>query len=613
MATQNSLEERETTATAPTSDSDRRAFLGEVATALAAIALAPDLAHARSATTSLLGGAPAPNAPEITEHTIAEAEKLSALEFTPKERQQIVSQIGQQINAVIAVRKVPIAPQVQPAIVFDPRIPGVSYPAQSNRVALAPSDAPRLPSDDTDIAFAPTIWQAQWIRSKQLTSARLTNIYLARIERLAPELGCYITVTAERARAKAAAMDKEIAAGKYRGPLHGIPYGLKDVFDTAGIASTWGSPLYKDRVPAEDATIVNMLRNAGAVLLGKTATAELANGTQWFAGIGRNPWNVEETAGGSSTGSGAATAAALCSFSIGTDSAGSILNPADRCGVVGLRATFGRVPVKGGMPLTPSFERIGPLCRRVEDAALVLAAINGPDPTSASSIDMGFNYNAAVDITQLKVGYFPAAFVPATPPAEGRLPNTFVTDAQRQALEAVKSLGVQVVPIELPDLPYSAIRQSLAAETAAVFQDLMLTRATERMLPDSAWPPTWRRISLFSAVDYLRVEMLRRQVMLVFQMIFSDVDALFGPTYGPVNLLWIMSATGHPGLTLRAGFAQSVMRPLGVNGRPPSGQRFRITQNVAFHGRLFEEGKIIALGRALEKKLGIWQERPPIG
>ena len=257
---------------------------------------------------------------------------------------------------------------------FDPRLPGERYLQQTNGLRLGSTHEVPLPRDDTAVAYAPVTQLSNWIRTGQLTSLRLTEIYLERITNIAPRLYCYITVSADVARAQAKAMDAELKAGKYRGPLHGVPYSLKDVFDTAGIRTTWGCALYRDRIPAEDATIVRMLREAGAVLLGKAAMGELADGWEWFGGTCRNPWNLEEPSGGSSAGSASATAAALCAFSIGTDSLGSILEPADRCGIVGLRPTYGRVPVHGGMPLTPSLERIGPLCRTVEDAALVLAA-----------------------------------------------------------------------------------------------------------------------------------------------------------------------------------------------------------------------------------------------
>ena len=429
-----------------------------------------------------------------------------------------------------------------------------------------------------------------------------------------PQLFCYITVTKDLALRQADESDRELAAGQYRGQLHGIPYGLKDVFDTADILTTWGATPYKNRIPRENATIVTKLRDAGAVLLGKLATASLANGFRWFGGTCRNPWNVQEHAGGSSTGSGSATAAALCSFSIGTDSLGSILNPADRCGVVGLRATFGRIPTQGAMPLTPSLDRIGPLTRTVEDAAIVLSALNGVDPKSATSIPMGFAYDWRVRLRELKVGYSQDWFKEIGYGPGVSLP---VSRAHTNALEVLRELGVELVEVELPQFPYLALVNNLFVEAAAIFEELTLDGRDE-LLPNSwpdsySWPNSWRQARLLSAVDYLQAERLRRQIMVAMHNIFASVDALFTPTYGSFDLLVATNFTGHPGITLRAGLDRSPTRSQGFVPDNPSGEMHTITQNVAFHGRLFEEGKILALAHALEAKLGVGHHRPPTG
>jgi Asp-tRNA(Asn)/Glu-tRNA(Gln) amidotransferase A subunit family amidase len=451
-----------------------------------------------------------------------------------------------------------------------------------------------------------------WIQSGRLTSRRLTEVYLERIQRIGGRLLCWITVTEELARRQADRADSERKAGRSRGPLHGIPYGIKDLFDTAGVPTTWGAAPYRERVPATNAAIVDQLERAGAVLLGKLATGALANGATWFGGQCRNPWNPDEPAGGSSTGSGSATAAGLCGFSIGTDSLGSILNPADRCGVVGLRATFGRIPTAGAMPLTPSLDRIGPLCRGVEDAALVLAVINGPDSTSATSIDMGFDYRAAIDLRRVKVGISPSWFQQV-----GFGPGASVpaSDAHHGARRALETLGVQIVEVSLPTRPYFALINNLMVEAAAVFEELALS-GRDRELPEdnaSSWPESWRQIRFLSAVDYLQFERLRRQVMIDFQKIFERVDLLFAPTYGSFELLMATNFTGHPGLSLRAGFLETATRGLGPTAIDPAGPKHRVTQNVSLHGRLFEEGKMLAVARALEARLGVAGERPPIG
>ena len=603
-----------------TSTTSRRDFLASSA-ALAAGTLScqPD---ARDGSTA--GGANAsaadadPSAPgsatpqppaEITAATIAEAEKLHGVTYTANERAALVQSIGDQVAGILQLRDVPRELSLQPAITFDPRLPGVSYPAQEDRIEMSASEPASLPDDEADIAYTSVRSQAHWIRTGQITSRRLTEIYLSRIEQLAPQLYCYITVTADHALTQADESDRELAAGRYRGELHGIPYGIKDCFDTAGIPTTWGAIPFQDRVPDQDARIVTMLREAGAVLLGKLATASLANGYRWYGGKVRNPWNTEEHAGGSSAGPGSATAAALCSFSIGTDSLGSILNPADQCGVVGLRATFGRVPTAGAMPLTPSLDRIGPLTRRVEDAVPVLAAINGPDPASASSIDMGFDYDADLDPGAIRVGYSEDWFREV---GFGPGASTPVGNAHRDALDALRDLAVELVEVELPPFPYAVLIPNLYVEAATIYEALTLD-GRDDLLPPEGWPDAWRRVRLLSAVDYLQAERLRRHLMHEFHRIYEDVDILFAPTYGSFELLMAMNYTGHPGITLRAGLDQSPTRSAGPVPDDPDGEMHTITRNVAFHGRLFEEGKILALARALEERLGVYHHRPPIG
>ena len=341
---------------------NRRELLAGLAATLAASASASVARHTAEA-----AELPVATADKITTDTIREAEKLLGIAFTEEERAQLATTVAQQVASVAALRQVPRPLDLEPALVFDPRLPGVDYPAQTDRLRTAAGDPGPLPAREQDIAYAPVMAQAYWIRTGQLTSAALTDLYLERIARLGPKLECYITVTTDLARRQARAMDEELAAGRYRGPLHGIPYGLKDVFDTAGIATTWGAEPYRDRVPETDARVTVMLREAGAVLLGKTATGALANGWEWFGGTSRNPWNTEEPAGGSSTGSGAAAAAALCSFAIGTDSLGSILNPADCCGVTGFKPTYGALSRYGVIAYASSLDQVGIMARAMGD------------------------------------------------------------------------------------------------------------------------------------------------------------------------------------------------------------------------------------------------------
>lgn len=539
--------------------------------------------------------------------TLRQAERLHGVCFPSDSRERLVALIEGQLAGVRAIRALEMPREAQPAFRFDPRMPGRTYPQQTNTLRLGDESLERAPLADDDLAYASVTELSTWLKSRQVTSTRLTELYLRRIERLNSRLHAYITVTADVARKEARACDAELDGGRWRGPLHGIPYGLKDVFDTAGIPSTYGSFLFKDRVPAADAAIVKMLRDAGAVLLGKQATAELAHGATWFGGMVRNPWNPEEPAGGSSAGAGAAVAAGLCAFAIGTDSLGSILNPADRCGVVGLRPTFGRIPVQGAMPLTPTLERIGPLCRRIEDAALVLAAINGPDRTSINSLDVGFSYDARIDLGKIKVGYSPRWFESIGFGAPDNVPADV---SYLDVLEAMRSLGVKMVEVDLPDLPYLALLPIVYVESAAVFEDLALGGADAQLL--CPWPDLWRQARLYSAVDYLQAERFRRQVMTVMDDLLRQTDVLFAPTYGNFELLVIANFVGLPGLSFRCGFRQTPTRGLGSAPIDAAGTPHRVTTNVSLHGRLFEEGKMLALARAVERNLGVWRERPPI-
>lgn len=375
---------------------------------------------------------------------IAGAERLMGVAHTPEERAQMLGNLEGQIARAVARRTVAMPNDLPMASRFDPRLPGFRPPAAPGRVRGSDIDPGPLPACDTDIAFAPVTHLSRWIACGALSSRRLTEIYLSRIARLAPQLCCFATVTADLARAEAAAADALLRAGVHLGPLHGIPYGLKDLFDTRGIVTGWGAEPFRDRVPDRDAAIVGRLRAAGAVLLGKTSVGALAYNDIWYGGTTRNPWNPEEGASGSSAGSGSATAAGLCGFSIGTETLGSITSPCQRTGTTGLRPTFGRVSRAGAMALCWSLDKVGPMCRGVEDTALVLSVLNGGDAEDRAGLDMPFHFDARRGIAGLRVGYLPDAF------AEG------ATEVDHAALQALRDLGLRRARSPCPTCPMTA-------------------------------------------------------------------------------------------------------------------------------------------------------------
>nr|WP_275981977.1 amidase [Frigidibacter sp. ROC022] len=528
------------------------------------------------------------------------------LEYTPEERAQMLDNLEGQIGLARARRGVKLANSAPMALRFDPRLPGFVLPHGADTLHLSPATAP-LPESDEDIAFAGLRELSGWIASGQLSSRRLTRIYLDRIAELGPKLECFATVTPELALAEAEAADALLRAGVLLGPLHGIPYGLKDLFDTRGIVTGWGAEPYRDRVPDADAAVVKKLRAAGAVLLGKTALGALAYGDIWYGGISRNPWNLNEGSSGSSAGSASATAAGLCGFAIGTETLGSITSPSQRCGTTGLRPTFGRVSRAGVMALSNSLDKIGPICRRVEDTAMVLAALNGADVEDRSSIAAPFAFDAGAPIAGLKVGYLPEAF------GEG------ATAVDHEALAAVRRLGVEVVEAHLPVLPYAALMNTLYAEAAAFFEELTLSGQDDSLTwqEAGAWPNTMRKARFLSAVDHVQLDRLRYQVMLALDGLFRQVDVLIGPFMtGP--MLVASNFTGHPCLHLRAGFESLGTRGRGSLGAgkltgsraDTAGATFRVPQGISLWGRLFDEGPMLGLGMALERELGVAAERP---
>ncbi len=547
---------------------------------------------------------------EFDAETIAAAERVMGVQYSEAERALMQGNLAPQVQSARKRRELDFPNDLAPATRFDPRLPGFRAPAAQRPLRWSEPDPGTLPQGDEDIAFAPVTHLAHWIRSGELTSRRLTEIYLSRIEAIAPSLECFVTVSAERARAEADAMDALSRAGASLGPLHGIPYALKDLFDAAGIRTTWGAEPWADRIADGDSAVVERLRAAGAVLLGKATVGALAYGDLWFGGKTRNPWNLNEGASGSSAGSAAATAAGLSAFAIGTETFGSITSPSQRCGTTGLRPTYGRVSRAGGMALCWSLDKVGPICRRVEDTGLVLAAINGGDARDPGSIDMPFNHDAGTDLKGLRMGWLPAAY-------EGE----DVTEVDRAALEAARCLGFEMIEARLPDLPYDSLVATLYAEAAASFEQLTLSDAddTLRRQDDGAWPNAFRKARFLSAVDHVQLDRLRRKVMEALDALFRDVDVLIGPfSTGP--MLIASNFTGHPCLHLPAGFHRVSTRSelslaegrLDLGAATDSEETYEVPHGVSLWAGLFEESLLLSVGTRLEALLDVAARRPTL-
>lgn len=528
--------------------------------------------------------------------------RLAGLKLTANERAQLYTGLEDMLASTAARRaQVPLTNTEAPAHTFDPRLPGRSYPNPETYVNIVGGEAGPLPSDE-DIAYAPIWKQGAWLRAGALSSAQLTDIYLQRIEIHAPKLACFVTVLAEQARAEAYALDVELRSGRDRGPLHGIPYALKDLVDTAGIATTWGAAPYRNRVPGEDGEIVKRLRQAGAILLGKTTLGALAYGDVWFGGITRNPWNTEEGASGSSAGSAAATAAGLCAFSIGSETLGSIVSPSARCGAVGLRPTYGRVPRTGAMALCWSLDKLGPICRFSEDTALVLENLNGAHAGDAGSLDHGFDYDGrAAAAADIRIGFSPADFAEATA-------------SDKLVLGRLREMGFPFTEISLPPLPYESFMGVLEVEAAAAFEDLTLSNRDDELSwqEERAWPNTMRRAHFHSAVEFLQLDRMRRKLMQEMAQLYETVDVVVSPNFAG-DWLTATNFTGAPSLTLPVGMEERGNIPLtGQAENTAPGKPKPLPHAITFWGNLFREDQLIALGRLLEDSLQFQLNRPPL-
>jgi Asp-tRNA(Asn)/Glu-tRNA(Gln) amidotransferase A subunit family amidase len=532
--------------------------------------------------------------PTFTRELLAAAAATAGLTFTDAELALMLEGVQQQLERYEQIRAVTIENSVPPALRFDPGSPDTvrndQPPTTNDQRALSRSSAVLHPQPEPiglgedDLAFAPVTSLARLIQSRQVSSVELTELYLRRLERYDPALRCVVTMTGDLALEQARQADAEIAAGRYRGPLHGIPWGAKDLLATRGIRTTWGAAPFTDQVPDYDATVVERLRGAGAVLLAKLTLGELAWGDVWFGGQTKNPWNTEEGSSGSSAGSAAATAAGLVGFAIGSETWGSIVSPSTRCRVTGLRPTFGRVSRHGAMALSWSMDKLGPICRSAEDCALVFGAIYGPDGNDSTVVDAPFDWQPNIRLAGMRVGYLKAA----TDEEPGQQAN------DQHVLGTLRQLGAKLVPIELPDYPIEAMSFILSAEAAAAFDDLTRSDRDDLLArqEQQAWPNALRQARLIPAVEYIQANRLRTLAMRAMDEVVRQVDLYV--SLGAADLL-LTNLTGHPAVVVPTGITEA--------GAPTS---------ITFSGRLYDEATILAVAKAYQDATNFHLQRPPL-
>ena len=524
----------------------------------------------------------------VTKDMVTAAAELIGLDFSDAEKDELVQTLGSTMGLLGELRKLSLPNPLQPALRFDVELPGK---AVKPGIRLKLVDEPGLrrkatkPTDPAELAFLSVAELADLIRTRQVTSTELTKLYLARLKQFGPGLLCVVNLTEDRALNQARQADEEIVAGKYRGPLHGIPWGAKDLFAVPGYPTTWGTPPFRDQMLVDTATVVRRLDQAGAVLVAKLSLGELAMGDLWFGGMTKNPWKTDQGSSGSSAGPGSATAAGLVAFALGTETLGSIVSPSDRNGVTGLRPTFGRVSRHGAMALSWSMDKVGPMCRSAKDCGLVLSAIHGADGLDQSAVDRPFGWSPSKKITGLRVGYLKSAFEADHP--------TKTFDAV--ALDKLRSLGLTLIPVELPtDLPIGALRIILGAESAAAFDDLTRSNRDDLMTRQGrgSWPSNFRASRFIPAVEYLNANRIRTSLMYQMDQVMQSLDLFVTPTFG-ANVLMITNLTGHPSLTVPNGFRE--------DGTPVS---------LSFVGRLWGEAELLTLGQAYQDATGFHRKHP---
>lgn len=523
---------------------------------------------------------------EITPLSIDSAADLIGLSFSPSEKDSMISALNTQRNNFEILRKTTLENAVAPSLIFNP-LPKGFYPDQ-NQKALdwgLPTEV-TLPEKENDIAYLPMNHLAVLIKNKKISSERLTKIYLDRIKTYSDTLQCLITLLEEPALQKARAMDAELAQGKYRGPLHGIPYGIKDLLSVKGTKTTWGANPYKDQSFDETARVVQKLEDSGGVLVGKFTLGALAMGDIWYGGVTKNPWNLSQGSSGSSAGSASAVSAGLVPFAIGTETLGSIVSPSTRNGVTGLRPTYGRVSKHGAMALSWSMDKIGPISRSVLDNAIVLAVINGKDEMDASTIPAAFNYSAKNEVKKLKVGYFNTYF-------EGDR----ASKNDQAVLDVLKNQGIELHPLELKtSMNPGPIVNMLLVEGAAAFDELTRLDLDDQLVAQrkNSWPNIFRAARFIPAVEY--VQMSRQRSLLIAEMheLMKEYDVIVTPSFAGQQLQ-ITNLTGHPALCMPNGFTE--------NGSPTS---------ITLLANLFEEEKLIMLGRLIQENTDWQAKRPPM-
>lgn len=527
---------------------------------------------------------------EITEASISAAAEIAGVSFTDEERTQMVNGLRNQTRRLVALHDIPLDNAVAPAIHFSPLPRAGAVPSDPQR-PIVPSrvTARARPAALEALAFAPLTELADFVRRRVVSSTELTTMYLARLERLDPQLLCVTTLTRDRALERARAADAEIAAGRYRGPLHGIPWGAKDLLAVRGYRTTWGTAPYREQMLEEDATVVQRLDEAGAVLIAKLTLGELAQGDRWYGGQTRNPWKLDQGSSGSSAGPASATAAGCVGFTIGSETLGSISSPSTRCGVTGLRPTFGRVPRTGAMALSWTMDKLGPICRSVEDCALVLSVINGPDGRDQTVHAAAFNWDGGASPRGLRVGYVRSAF---DAPVERHSTKPF-DDA---ALATMRTLGVTLVPVEIPDAHYDAMRIILTAEAGAAFDELTRSGRVRELAQQGpgAWPNTFRTARLIPAVDYVNANRVRTMAIEAWDAFMHDLDVLIAPTNS--GQLLATNLTGHPAVILPNGFRAE-------DGTPVS---------ITFIGKLFGEERMLRVAKAFQDATGHHRRHPSL-